>query len=96
MAEKVVALDQALRVSMNFAKEKPETLIIVLADHETGGLVIGEGEPNSSWFTEPEKYHTPVNVPLYAYGMNSSMFDNRVLENTEIFDYMMKLMGIEK
>ena len=96
MADKVVALDQAFRVSMNFAKENPETLIIVLADHETGGLVIGEGEPSSDWFTEPEKYHTPVNVPLFAYGMNSSAFEGKVLDNTEVFEYMMKLMGLEK
>ena len=96
MADKVVALDQVLRVSMNFAKENPETLIIVLADHETGGLIIGEGEPSSDWFTEPEKYHTPVNVPLFAYGMNSSAFEGKVLDNTEVFEYMMKLMGLEK
>jgi len=96
MTDKVVALDQVLRVSMNFAKENPETLIIVLADHETGGLVIGEGEPSSDWFTEPEKYHTPVNVPLFAYGMNSSAFEGKVLDNTEVFEYMMKLLGLEK
>lgn len=96
MARKVVLLDQVLRLSMNFAKENPDTLIIVLADHETGGLVIGEGEPNKSWFTEPTRYHTPVNVPLYAYGMNSSIFNGKTIDNTEVFEYMMKLMGLEK
>ena len=68
----------------------------IQADHETGGLIIGEGEPSSDWFTEPEKYHTPVNVPLFAYGMNSSAFEGKVLDNTEVFEYMMKLMGLEK
>lgn len=96
MAEKVILLDQVLRLSMNFAKENPETLIIVLADHETGGLIIGEGEPDKSWFTEETRYHTPVNVPLLAYGMNSKVFNGKTIDNTEVFEYFMKLMGLEK
>lgn len=96
MTEKVVALDQVLRISMNFAKENPDTLIIVLADHETGGLIIGEGEPNKNWFTEETRYHTPVNVPVYAYGMNSEEFDNKTIDNTEVFNIMFRLMGFKK
>lgn len=96
MAEKVVLLDQVLRISMNYAKENPETLIIVLADHETGGLVIKDGEPNKTWFTEETRYHTSVNVPVYSYGMNSNEFNGKVIENTEVFDIMFRLMGFRK
>lgn len=96
MAEKVVALDQVLRISMNFAKENPDTLVIVLADHETGGLIIGDGEPNKSWFTEETRYHTPVNVPVYSYGMNSEVFNNKTIDNTEVFNIMFRLMGFKK
>ena len=89
-------LDRVLRISMNFAKENPDTLIIVLADHETGGLVIKDGTPDKTWFTEETRYHTPVNVPVYSYGMNSNEFNGKTIENTEVFDIMFRLMGFQK
>ena len=41
----VVAFDKAIRTAIQFYNEHPdETLIIVTADHETGGVSIGEGK----------------------------------------------------
>jgi len=38
----VLALDEAIRAALDFAKKYPkETLIVVTGDHETGGLTIG-------------------------------------------------------
>jgi len=38
----VLAMDEAIRVALDFAKKHPkETLIVVTGDHETGGLTIG-------------------------------------------------------
>ena len=36
----VLALDEAVKVAYDFQKANPDTLLIVTADHETGGLVI--------------------------------------------------------
>jgi len=36
----LLALEKAVRVALDFAEKNPDTLIIVLADHETGGLTI--------------------------------------------------------
>jgi alkaline phosphatase len=33
-------LDKAVKVAKDFAKNNPDTLVLVLADHETGGLSI--------------------------------------------------------
>lgn len=96
MARSVQDLDQTLRVILNFARSNKETLVVVLADHETGGLIIGEGKPNISWFTEPTRYHTPVNVPLYAYGTRSSIFDNKIIDNTEVFFILMKMLNLKE
>lgn len=42
MVHEIMELDDAIRVAMNFYKKHPnETLIIVTADHETGGLGLG-------------------------------------------------------
>lgn len=42
LVNNVLALDEAVKVAMDFYKKHPkETLIIVTADHETGGLAMG-------------------------------------------------------
>jgi len=94
MVEAVINLDKVLRISLNFMRKNDDTLVIVLADHETGGLVLGEGEPSLSWFTEPERYHTNVKVPVYAYGNRSSVFDNCDILNTDVFNVMKRLLEI--
>lgn len=41
----ILAFDQAIQVALKFAEKHPvETLIIVTADHETGGLALGHGQ----------------------------------------------------
>ncbi len=38
-----IAFDNAIKVALEFQKKHPDTLIIVTADHETGGMSIGRG-----------------------------------------------------
>ena len=43
--EEVVDMDNAIKVAYEFYKKHPkETLIVVTADHETGGLGLGTGK----------------------------------------------------
>jgi len=63
-----------------------ETLIIVTADHETGGLSVTETDPMVGMLpavTWGSENHTGVNVPLAAIGVNSSLFTG-VLDNTDL------------
>lgn len=40
----MVDLDDAIKVAYEFYEQHPdETLIVVTADHETGGIVLGKG-----------------------------------------------------
>ncbi|NBD26309.1 alkaline phosphatase [Paenibacillus glycinis] len=39
-------LDKSVRIAKNFAKAHPDTLVLVLADHETGGFSIEEVDAN--------------------------------------------------
>ncbi len=64
-----------------------DTLIIVTADHETGGLgiIANNGAlafPSVTWSTDG---HTGVNVPIYAWGHNAEMVSG-VMDNTDIFE----------
>lgn len=46
--QEVIDLDEAVKVAFEFYKKHPkQTLIVVTADHETGGLVLDPGKPKS-------------------------------------------------
>jgi len=83
----VIEFSNSVDLVMQWAAERTDTLIIVTADHETGGLYVeqdnGPGEyPTVSW-REPNRQHTAAPVPIYAYGV----YANRVwgqLDNLEI------------
>ncbi len=75
----------AVSIAFDFYNENPNTLIIVTADHETGGLVITKNNginqfPDVTWSTSN---HTASNVPIYAIGINSHLIEG-ILNNTDI------------
>jgi alkaline phosphatase len=79
-------LADAVQVAINWAAGRNDTLIIVTADHETGGLAVlsnnGAGNyPDVSWSGTG---HTASNVPVYAWGVNAG-FVSGVMDNTGIF-----------
>lgn len=72
----MLLFDQAIEVAMNFALTDQNTLVIITADHETGGMTINSGglrgtEIKYGWTTGE---HTGVNVPILAYGPHAEMF----------------------
>ena len=76
MKEELYDFDLAVKNAVNFAKKHPDTTVIVLADHETGGLT------NECKYTSPN--HTGVDVPVYAYGKHKELFKDKQ-ENVEIY-----------
>jgi alkaline phosphatase len=81
-----LSFDQAVAEALKFADSNGETLVIVTADHETGGLTLVDG--NLATGTVTACYmtddHTPAMVPVFAYGPRSFLFGG-VYRNTEIF-----------
>ncbi|MGB2171525.1 MAG: alkaline phosphatase [Flavobacteriaceae bacterium] len=85
--------DQAIGVALNFAKANGNTLVIVTADHETGGLGISSGNrktfmPKGGFVTGG---HTASMVPVFAVGVGASSFSG-IYENTAIFDKMIAVL----
>ena len=81
--------DRAIGKAMDFAEKDGGTLVIVTADHETGGLTLLEGSleekrVNGHFST---KGHTPLPVPVFAYGPGAELFGG-IYENTEVFHKM--------
>ncbi len=55
----ILEFDQAIEVALEFYKEhKDETLIVVTADHETGGVSLGTGEGSVNWNVFEEQWET--------------------------------------
>jgi len=77
--------DAAVQAATNFAVENKDTLILVTADHATGGLVLQgpKGSKVRAQWTTGSHDLSPINI--YAYGPGSELFSG-VMDNTEIFD----------
>ena len=74
---------------VDWAAGRADTLIVVTADHETGGLIVeannGVGTfPDVTWTTTG---HTDTPVPVYAWGVNASHLEH-VTDNTHIYELM--------
>ncbi|RJR18823.1 MAG: hypothetical protein C4581_05745, partial [Nitrospiraceae bacterium] len=81
-----VEFENAVQTVLVWAQGKSDTLILVTADHETGGLLVtqnnGQGVfPTVSWSTSG---HTGVNVGIYAAGENAQLFTGTI-DNTDIY-----------
>jgi alkaline phosphatase len=87
--------NEAIANVLEFAKADGETLVIVTADHETGGYSINPGSTMDSLVTEfTTDYHTAVMIPVFAYGPGAELFSG-IYENTAIYNKMRKAYGWE-
>ncbi len=91
----MIEFDKAIGVVLDFAKEDGETLVIVTADHETGGYALNPGSKMDSIspaFTT--KDHTAVLIPVFAWGPGAELFGG-IYENTAIYGKMRRAVGFE-
>jgi len=88
--------DEAVKIGIDFAWRDSSTLVLVTADHETGGVNIVEGSPAKkelelAWATDR---HTGQPVPLFAFGPLAMRFTG-FKDNTEIPQIMAELMKLD-
>ncbi len=94
MTGEVLAFDDAVRTAIAFADAHPDTLLIVTADHETGGLTLrdnGDRALSSSFTTTG---HTATDVPVMASGPGADRFGSRRIDNTQVFEVMRDAMNL--
>jgi alkaline phosphatase len=86
--------DRAIAEAIRYADTHPGTLVLVTADHETGGVSIPQGdlERREVELAFHSDDHTGILVPIFAYGARSSAFAG-VYDNTEIFHRLLKVIG---
>lgn len=91
--------DKAVQVAIEFAKKDKNTLVVVTADHETGGLSILQKEDYQEGSTLKHKYtttgHTGVPVPVYIYGAGAEAYP-AFMQNSDHKAIMSRLMKLKK
>jgi alkaline phosphatase len=94
LIDETLDFDKAIGVALDFAQKDGHTLVVVTADHETGGVTITGGDmgKHQTTLSFSTKDHTAVMVPVYAFGPGAENFTG-IYDNTAIFGKMMKLCG---
>jgi len=89
--------DLAIRSAIRFAMDEKNTLVVVTADHEAGGMFITVGPPNQldgkidiQWGTDD---HNGTAVPVFAYGPYAERFMGWY-DNTDIPKKIANILGI--
>jgi alkaline phosphatase len=95
VTEEMTDLDQAIGAALEFASADGNTLIVVTADHETGGLVLSGGNIANHQVEAKfaGKDHSAVMVPIFSFGPGAEKFSG-IHENTFFFNEFMKLLGL--
>ena len=96
MVDEVVDFSNAIQVALDYAKTHDNTLVVVTADHETGGLSMIDpaGHYSNVSFNYSTGSHTCLPVLIYAYGPNAELFTGW-MQNCEVKSKILKACGIE-
>ena len=107
MLQELLSFDNAVKAVLEWAKDRNDTVVIVTADHETGGLFLEddithedmlaayEGEKGAYAWTSTS--HTSTDVNCYINGANIdfaqySFGTAERIKNTDVFEIMKSLM----
>ena len=93
MAEELFDFDKCIGKVLEFAEKDGHTLVIVTADHGTGGITLVDGslEDREVKVHFSTKGHHGIVVPVFAYGPHAEDFIG-VYENAELSARIRKLM----
>ena len=97
MLSELYAFDDTVKAVVSWASNRNDTVVIITADHETGGLMFRNTATKENFF---EKYwwkttgHTATSVNLYFYGNTidfaelSFIGKENLIKNTDVFNLM--------
>lgn len=91
MKKALLSFDEAIEAALDFAKRDGQTLVVVTADHETGGIT-----PNGGKYVYTTGSHTGVDVPLFVFGSDDFLKNGETaVDNTEIPKRIASVCGID-
>jgi alkaline phosphatase len=97
LIDETLDFDKAVGVALDFAQNDGHTLVVVTADHETGGVTITGGDllTHNVKLNFSTKDHTAVMVPVYAFGPGAEKFTG-IYDNTEVFQKILTCYRFKK
>jgi alkaline phosphatase len=101
LVSELIDFDDAIGKALDFAEQDGNTLVIVTADHETGGFTLAstikkrdDGSEYSDYndlsMTFSTNGHSATLIPVFAFGPRSEEFIG-VYENTDIFEKIVRV-----
>lgn len=94
IVSEMLEFNRTIEAVLDFAEKDGNTLVIITADHETGGFSINDGIMKDSVvrgkFTTD--YHTCTMVPVFAFGPGSERFSG-MYDNTDIYTKILESFG---
>ncbi|MBQ8028050.1 MAG: alkaline phosphatase [Clostridia bacterium] len=86
----LVEFDKAIGAALEYAEEDGETLIVVTADHETGGITYN-AEADEYYYTRGD--HSVQDVPVFVSADDAGWKDGKVYENRQTAVQIARVMG---
>ncbi len=80
--------NQTIAYAMQFALIRGDVLLVVTADHETGGVTLTD---DGYVFTSTN--HTDANVKVFAMGDGAALFDSTIVDNVMIPQKIAEIFG---
>lgn len=96
ITSEMIDFDKAIGKVLEFAEQDGQTLVIITADHETGGYAIVKGDVNNKADFEGTfntDYHTATMIPVFSYGPQADEFTG-IYQNTDIYYKMKAALGL--
>ena len=91
MTEALLEFDRTIKAMLTYAMADGETLVIVTADHETGGITLRNDN-----FVFTSGGHTAADVPVLVYGSDKLISGGERLNNYEIPIRIAYILGFNK
>jgi len=97
LLDEMADFDEAVGAVLDFAERDGETLVVLTADHETGGLTVDQGSVPDDWLGPVDwssESHTAAMVPVLSYGPGSASLGG-IMDNTDIGAFLIDAVGGE-
>lgn len=94
LVQEVLDFDRTLGVALDYVEKHDNTLLVVTADHETGGVAVGKSDRPDSvavYFTTDQ--HTAELIPVFAKGEGAEAFTG-IYENNQIYHRLAEALQI--
>jgi len=102
LVSEMLDFEKVIAAALDFAIKDGNTLVVVTADHETGGFTLGPQVNEKYGFSNYKEIgpvfatgqHSATLIPVFAYGPGAENFKG-VYQNTDIFHKMKALVSVE-